>query len=420
MTCCPFAARIGMSIPSRVIMRTSSPPTAEVMTGLRVIAVLGVALLAMLAGSVASAQTSATATIDSRSPTLEKVDGGGWTASLGFTNLTNDLIKLTAEPSDTTDTGCNLTLDKSDLPAAEHVAVKVTVPAACNVNADGIDFVISSTANTAPVSFEVAATSTEETSKPDWGELSAFPIALLVLLLAAVLFGRFFRYVQPDPNNPNPPKLHPGFKAPLKYLKETWSFKDSWVSNVTAAGALLTGIFGSSDVVTAFLGKDGKSSVALATVGAAVALAFIAAGPLVLFAMKSREGDFFTVRGLLLASAVTMAGAYGQLWVVYQTGKVLDLDGWENWVGPMALAAAVLLVFYASSSVRATLTQGLVIPQPPAPSDTIRAATMIVEALKALPDVDVEAIQSAIEGANYPAVGTSPGDDYPTGRSAIL
>jgi hypothetical protein len=67
--------------------------------------------------------------------------------------------------------------------------------------------------------------------------------------------------------------------------------------------------------------------VALATVGAAFAVAFISAGPIIVLATKSKVGDHFTVGGVLAASAVTLAGAFGELYVVYESGAQLDLNG---------------------------------------------------------------------------------------------
>jgi hypothetical protein len=362
--------------------------------------------------SAAFAGTAAV-TIDSRSPALEERDGGGWTTTLGFTNLTDKTIALTAQPRDTTDTGCDLTLDENELPQAEHTAVKVTVPAGCKVGGDGIDFTVSAAMGPAPpVTFVVTAAPKPDESKPEWGALWAFPISLVVLLVGAVLFMALSTDGRP-----------PG--KPLKYLTAAWSFKDSWISNITVLGGLLAGIFGSSDVVKAFLGDEAESSIALATVGAAVAVAFIGAGPVILFATKSKVGDFFTVGGLIVASAVTLAGAAGEIWVLYQTGRKLDLAGLEDWAWVMALVAAVLLALYGIRTLLATLRVGLKKPKQPV-SDTIVGAKMIVEALKQLTQLtegDAKALDDAVNAVadEYPTIGTSPGDDFPQPvRSALL
>jgi hypothetical protein len=331
-------------------------------------AIIGVC--SILAPGAAPAATSPL-TIDSRSPSLEESDGGTRKVSLGFTNLTDAEITLSAKPVEV-DQGCNLTLDKPTLPGSEHTAVAVAVPAGCEVDDDGINLKVDAAAAgaAAPTTFDVTAAPKPE-AKPDWDALKAFVVALIALTIAAVVM--FALWQRED-------RERRKLTQPLEHLKDTWSFKDSWVSNVTVVGALLTGVIGSSDVVKAFLGEDAESSVALATVGAAIAAAFVAAGPIVL--LSSTKGKHFTVGGLLAASVVTLTGAFGELWVVYSSGKELALDGLEdNLLIPLIVAAA-LLAIYAARTLVATLDEGTTKPEAGESSDTIKAAQMIVTALK--------------------------------------
>jgi hypothetical protein len=131
------------------------------------------------------------------------------------------------------------------------------------------------------------------------------------------------------------------------------------------------------------------------------------------------------VGGLLAAAVVTLAGAFGELWVVYQGGEKLDLGGLDDYVWVPALLAAGLLFVYGFRTLVATLKHGINPPKPktPAPSETIEAAKLIVEALKAYPDIDEEKVDAAVKAVTdgYPPFGTSPGDDYPRPeRSAML
>jgi hypothetical protein len=164
--------------------------------------------------------------------------------------------------------------------------------------------------------------------------------------------------------------------------------------------------------------------VALATVGAAFAVAFISAGPIIVLATKSKVGDHFTVGGVLAASAVTLAGAFGELYVVYESGAQLDLNGWEDRIVYLAVAAGLLLAFYALRALLGTLRQGVKRPPPKPQSDAIAAAKMIVEALKARPDTNTKELNDALAKLEdvYPSIGTSTGDDhYPySKRSALL
>jgi hypothetical protein len=360
--------------------------------------------LVLAFGSAAASAAITPLTIDSRSPALEAGPAGGWTVSLGFTNLSTKPIALAARPSNDGDVGCSLMLDRAQLPPAGHSDVKVTVPGGCKVANDGIDFTVSAKAGATSRTFEVTAAPKPDSNKPEWSALWAFPVALGGLLVVALLL---FGLWAPS--------------EPLKYLEATWSFKDSWVSNVTVLGGLLAGIFGSSDVVTALLGKDAKSSIALATVGAAIAAAFIAAGPIVLLTTKSRRGDFVTPGGFLLASAITLSGAAGELWVVYRSGEKLDLGGWQHRIVILALAGFVLLALYAIRTVPATIKQGTTEPPAAPPSDTIKAANLIVAAIKAQGGIGEDQFAEALQAVDdrYPAV-TAPSTAQPLPRRTAL
>jgi hypothetical protein len=76
--------------------------------------------------------------------------------------------------------------------------------------------------------------------------------------------------------------------------------------------------------VTALVGENGKSSAALATVGTAVAASFIAAGSLIVLASKTKK-EHISVGGLLAAYAVTLAGSFGEVWVLFRAGERLEL-----------------------------------------------------------------------------------------------
>lgn len=377
---------------------------------------LVVAALVMLTPPPASA-APALVTIDSREAALANKDGGGWTASLTFTNLTDGELTLTVRAADATDAGCGPTLDKNELAPAQRTAVTVTIPAGCEVGDDGIDLVVVATAtpDAATTTFEVTAAPKPDEAV-DWSPLAVFPILLAVLVGVVVAVCVFWD--APDESGKNTGGV------PLKQLDATWSFSESWAGNVTVAAGLLTGVLGSSSVVKALLGDDAERSVALATVGAAVAAAFVAAGPVVLAIFRS--GPHPTVGGFLLASALVMTGAGGELFVVYSSGRQLDLGGWEDKLYIAAAGAAALLLTYAVTAVRRVLRDGTKKPEPKSttPSDTIRAAEMIVAALKASADVDearVDTLMAEMADAYPdPAMGTSPGDEPPARRAAVL
>lgn len=242
---------------------------------------------------------------------------------------------------------------------------------------------------------------------PEWEALWAFPVALLVsCVLAGALFARSF-----------PQK---GLGAPLEHLEKSWSFSESWVSNVTVTGGLLSGIFGSSEVITALLGTETKSAVALATVGGAAAIFFTASSPVIVAATRSKQGNFITAAGLLAGAAVTIAGASAELWVLYRSGAKLSLGGWQHGIIAMAILAELLLAVYAVRSLRGTLRLGLEGEAVPQVTD---ALTAISGAMRAHTSVDAASLGTAMKALakEHPELASRPlAPSRRIRRSAVL
>jgi hypothetical protein len=216
----------------------------------------------------------------------------------------------------------------------------------------------------------------------EWSALVAFPVALVVCAVVALVY--LFAILKVEPN------------APLAHLESSWTFGESWATNVTLAAGLLSGLFGSSEVVTALVGENGKASSALATVGAAVAASFVAAGSLIVLASKTEQEEHLSVGGIVGAAAVTLAGGFGEIWVLFRAGERLDLGGWQDAAGVIAAAAALLLAWYAVRSVPAVVNNGKE-PAAPKPSETLTAAHMMAGAIKAMPGVDSGEVDAHIE-----------------------
>ena len=310
-----------------------------------------------------------------------------------MTNITAEEVGLTAEPADERP-GCALTPTPSKLPPTQLTKVTVAVPAACKAK-EGITINVNLTGGSGSQQAFAVNPAAKPSAEPlDWQQLWAFPIALAASILFALAL-----YMYWSVGNSKSTGL---FQA-LDGLGSTWSFKDNWVTNVTAVGALLTGIFGTSSVVKAFLGEEAEASIALATVGGAVALAFVAAGPIVLLATKSykdvgdppKRGDAFTVFGLLLAAATVLASAFGQLWVVRATGANLDMAGLEDWLWVPFGAATLLLIVYAWRVLPDLLARG--VEKPAAAPSVMDAAKLIAEVLKSKDDIKASAVDAAVE-----------------------
>jgi hypothetical protein len=367
---------------------------------------LGVAVCA----PPAAAQSAQLSIDPNPTVTQEEKPDAGWSGTLGLTNLTREGLEL-----EVTAAGCQPTLSKGAIGAAQSLEVEITVPSDCQLDADetfGFTVLVTG-AKTGSQSLQVDAAVKPAPEKPNWRELRVFPIAVI---LAFILLGVLIREPPLDP---------------LVHLPSSYSFKESWVANLTIIAGLVTSVFGTVEVVKAFLGPEAERSIALATVGSAIALVLIGCGPIVLLAARRKRpkkpGErVFTVLGLLAAFAVTTGAAFGQLWIGWKAGAELDLDGVEDAVFPSFLVAVALLAWYTVTTLRATIEAGRTEPPPPSSelkeiNETLRNA-LLDEA--AVPNPAIPGILDRINDT-YPTTSdwpltTSPSVDLPRRRRAAM
>ena len=361
------------------------------------VALGALSLTTILSPAVARA-AAPQAILDNHAPSLDSADGGKHTVSIGLSNLTSGVLSVTPTPTDPADSGCDPTFDKSaELPPAEHTDLTLTVPAGCPISDSGFHFRLTVGTGPSATTYDPVVAAPKPDPAPDWtGSLIAFPIALGILFLIMTwllvlwrpLFWLRHRHTKIKVKRKAARELRLEdvdslkVSAPLPGLPSTYNFKDSWVSNITAIVAVFTGVFASSDVVKVFLGDNADSSLALATVGAAVALAFTGAGPIVVLSTRKAEGDSITVGGLLGGSMFTLAGAFGGLWVTYEAVRKLDFAGLEDVAIPVALGfTGLLLAVYGYRTLVSTLEQGIAPPKEE-PSETTLAANKIAKAIR--------------------------------------
>jgi hypothetical protein len=361
-----------------------------------------VAAMVLAGGAQPAAAAPALVAIDDATPTLEQGDDA-WSGALALTNLDQAAVTLEVTPAGE----CKPTLSKAAIGAAQAASVTLTVPEACAQDVDEIEVELTAAAGTETQTLTLA-TSLEDGDDVDFRWLLVFPgAAILSLVLVLGLKGKH--------------KWGDG----LQHLEKSYDFKESWVSNVTVIAGILTGIFGSSSVVEALIGEEPDDEIALATVGAAIALLFIGAGPIVLTAARKEITEAgvtvqaYTVYGLLLATAVTLAGAAGQLVIGALTG--LQLIGGDAMVDvvafnfdPRALVwiglgvGLLLLVWYTRTTVTATLKAGSTAPPPAKPSELARIAELLQQALLAHDEVPNGAVEGVVREVMGPMVTEPP------------
>ncbi|HUR86758.1 MAG TPA: hypothetical protein VMY78_15575 [Solirubrobacteraceae bacterium] len=310
---------------------------------------LVVVAVVLLYGPAVAGAAISPLTIDTPKTALVESKTGGFTADVAVTNLTLKAIALTAV-TDNAPLGCVLALDQNrSALAASTTKFKVTIPAACKADKT-FAFEISGPAAEAAVPLAVTASAKKDEKKPNWDVLLIGYVGGLLVMLIVVI-GVFSAWSSGDPERRG--------STPLPSLPDTWSFKDSWASNITVGGGLLVGIFGSSTTLKGVLGDDADTSLALSTVGAAVSVALISAAGLLALSFQDRDTGNFTANGVLAGSFLALAGAAGQLFVVAEAARDLDLGGLEDAAFVAALLAELLLIFYGVKSVRSVLEQGV-------------------------------------------------------------
>jgi hypothetical protein len=271
--------------------------------------------------------------------------------------------------------------------------VTLKVPAACEVEKDGVTFVVDAEPALAkPLTLSAAP----KPDEPNWGALSWFLWAGLASLLWILL--AYYVWAQRDSESGDDVSHSPG--APLKQLDPSWSFSDSWVANLTVAGTVVTAILGSSEVIKTFLGDEAESALALATVGGAVALAFVAAGQILVLATKKRlDGGWkakgwVTVGGLLGGAWLTLTGAAGQLGILLNAGMEFEVGGYEDYIVPLVLVAIILLLVYSMRTLLLILEMGTNAPEVPAIPDS---RLLVAATLRGQSGVRKDALAETIE-----------------------
>jgi hypothetical protein len=353
---------------------------------------ISVTLLLVLAAPTAFA-APAVVIHDETEPTLKKLETGGWSAKVGINNLTDSDVGLSVGSiSPAVGISCTVQFDTGTsavVAASQHQAVTVTYSQGCKIGKEGAKLKLT-TDTTPPQSLEVSAAPPSEPAPPDWNVLWAFPAALVVALFVLLLMLEANKGMT--------------FGTDLPQLPTTWSFKDSWASNITAGVAVVSGVVGSTNVVQAFIGEQAEASIALATVGAAVSVAFLGLGALLVQTAKHIDSESPTAGGFVLGAACTLAGAFGELATLYFSGRNLEMDGWQEAVLPVTIGVAMILVVYAVISVRATLETGT----GPAPPVKLSEATVTAVLLaRRFRDFNEKEIFTAIESRLSPTIKVS-------------
>jgi hypothetical protein len=339
--------------------------------------VLATALGVMMASPAALGSPAAAAVDSAEVVLVEAANGAGWTATVGITNLTTGPLKIVAKQKSKE---CKPKAGDDgtyELPAAQHQDVTVTVPAPCKA-ADGLSFVLTARGGGAAQPLPVAA-SVKKTTEVDWSSLRSFLWALLASLIlvggiwAAWLIRVWVKNVPVTGKRP---------LTSLAGLDASWSFKDSIVSNLTAASGLVAVVLGSSDFLKAALGPKAEAAIAVTAIAGAIALGLVGAAGVLVLALRKPSAKSVSILGLCAGSVVALGAAGGQVWTVTLLLVDLSIGGTaRNFVIAACAAATVLLVIYAVVSITGFLDQGTKLDEsdplaPPANAELVAASVV--------------------------------------------
>jgi hypothetical protein len=141
--------------------------------------------------------------------------------------------------------------------------------------------------------------------------------------------------------------------GPLNHLSSNWSFSQSWAANLTTAATVLTGLFASSNVLSALLGSGTNQALTVMLVAGALATAFAGTGTVITATFKTGSGVIGAF--VLLAAVITIGGTGGQLLVVNDQASGLALGGLTTYLPWFTALAGLLLTVYGVASIRGTL-----------------------------------------------------------------
>ena len=192
-----------------------------------------------------AAADTATLVRDGGEVALTETDTGGWTADVAVINLTEAGVPVTARPQSGS---CTLSVGDgtaTTVPAASRAELTVAIPRECGAG-ETFAFSLAPEAGGSPYFSVTAAATLEE--QANWMPLMSF---LGAFVLAALFVPFVYRYAKRGHSQVSVGKE-------LSGLESSWTFTDSWISNITAGSGLVVAILGSSELLDLGARREGE------------------------------------------------------------------------------------------------------------------------------------------------------------------
>lgn len=170
------------------------------------------------------------------------------------------------------------------------------------------------------------------------------------------------------------PDLPDGDLKTVHNLEAGWSFKDSWVTNLSVGATALVTLVGSADTLTTLIGDAPQAVLGLMALAGLITAFLIAIANMLVRALGP-DASTVTVHGLLASTAVVTGAVAFQVVTVAVAADRLMADAVVARLLSGAAAALVLglLLVYARRRLKAVLTSGAPDVLPPIPPDALTA-----------------------------------------------
>jgi hypothetical protein len=191
---------------------------------------------------------------------------------------------------------------------------------------------------------------------PDWGILSwaAALAGAAVFVVYLAVFDAIWR-LNHDLANPRP---RIGWGTDLDGLDAKWSFKDSWVANITVGATALIALLGSTAPIKAIVGREPTSELGLIAVAGAIAAVLVTISPLLLRVI-GRDLKIPTVGGTLVAGALVLVGSLFQIGAVtIQAARLSEREWVQFGVLIGGLLVGLIVAIYAARSLASLMDEG--------------------------------------------------------------
>ncbi|WP_108345170.1 hypothetical protein [Nocardioides currus] len=435
----------------------------RVVTRLIIGGVLGAAFapvgLGLLATSAAGAERGPRVVLDGTTATAERADDGGSTASVELINTGRARVDL---DQDAVEAGaCGVELGTTQLLGLRTTTVDLTLDEDCFDDASEVEVDLDGAGVLPPATISAPAEEESVWTPLAWAAAVGLVVAVGVWSFACetratvdgaqaapsddMIDDRERRYVavrdlvtsrlaglrgQVPGWKDCPAPARFGWTAAVSGLEAGWSFKDSWVSNLTVASTGFIALATSVDAFTALLGEEPKAALRVMTVAGLVSAALIALAN-TLVKLLGTSTTKVSVAGLVASTCLVVFAATFQV-VSVGLGAMSLVSGWADAAAfLLMLAVGTALVAYAHRTLREMLEKGPADNLPVVPADALDAWKAGTDWEKQLVGQRVRATfaewlqDDPVAVDAYPLPDgwptTSPGDHgFPSGQASLL